>query len=69
MKLADISERAEQRPFRPFAVETTGGSWIEVAKESDIFLPARRPDVVVIFDVSGRMFVLALDQISAVESK
>jgi hypothetical protein len=39
MKLSDIEERAEQKPFRPFALETTGGSWIDVEKQSDIFLP------------------------------
>ena len=69
MKHADIEERAEQKPFRPFAIETTGGSWIEVVKASDIFLPERRPDIVLVFNSSGRMYILAVDQIAALESK
>jgi hypothetical protein len=69
MKLSDISERAAQEPFRPFALETTGGSWIEVEKQSDIFLPARRPDIVIVFDSIGRLYILDGDQIAALESK
>jgi hypothetical protein len=69
MKLVDIQARAEQKPFRPFAVETTGGSWIDVEKQSDILLPERRPDIVVIFDRSGRMYILDINEISAVEAR
>jgi hypothetical protein len=67
MKLSDIQERAEQKPFRPFAIETTGGSVIEVEEQSDIFLPARRPDIVIVFAPTGRMWILEVDQISGLE--
>jgi hypothetical protein len=69
MKLADIKERLEQRPFRPFALETTGGSWIEVEKESSVLLSERRPDLVVVFDPNGRLWILGVDQISSLESR
>jgi hypothetical protein len=69
MKLSDIKERLDQRPFRPFSLETTGGSWVEVEKDSDIFISPRRPDIIVIFEPSGRMWILGIDQISALESK
>jgi hypothetical protein len=69
MKKTDITERATQQPFRPFAIETIGGSWIEVQDQSKIFLPPARPDLVIIFDPNGRLFILGIDQISAVESK
>jgi hypothetical protein len=69
MKLADIEARAHQRPFRPFALETVGGPWVEVQSEADIFLPPRRADLVIVFDPTDRLFILALDQISAIESK
>jgi hypothetical protein len=69
MKLSDIKERLEQRPFRPFALETTGGSWIEVEKESSVLLSERRPDLVVVFDPSGRLWILGVDQIASLESK
>ena len=65
MKLADIEARAHQRPFRPFALETVGGPWVEVQSEADIFLPPRRPDIIIVFDRTDRLFILALDQISA----
>jgi hypothetical protein len=69
MKLSDIEERAEQKPFRPFALETTGGSWIDVEKQSDIFLPARRPDLVIVVNPTGRLHILDLEQIAALETK
>lgn len=69
MKKSDISERAFQQPFRPFALETTGGSWIDVTEASDIFLPPRRPDIVIVFNRNGQMYILGVDQISAVEGK
>jgi hypothetical protein len=69
MKLADIEARALQRPFRPFTLETVGGPWVEVQSEADIFLPPQRPDLVIVFDPTARLFILALDQISALESK
>jgi hypothetical protein len=69
MKLSDIEERAEQKPFRPFALETTGGSWIDVEKQSDIFLPAKRPDLVIVVNPTGRLHILDLEQIAALETK
>jgi hypothetical protein len=69
MKLADIAERAEQRPFRPFAIETVGGGLIEIEKESDILLPPRRPDLVIVFNPTGRMWILDRSQISALEAR
>ena len=68
MKLADIQEQALRQPFREFSIETAGGRWIEVEKASDIFFPPRRPDLVIVFDPSGRLVILEVDSISALES-
>lgn len=68
MKLSDIQERAGQEPFRPFALMTSGGL-IDVEKESDIFLPERRPDIVIVFAPTGRMWILDVGAISALEVK
>jgi hypothetical protein len=64
--LARITERAAQRPFRPFAVETIGGSWIDVQREDDILVRGQR---IVIFDPSTRMYILGPEQISAIEAR
>lgn len=66
-----IIERATQKPFRPFAVETVGGTWIEVDHENDISVYNRvlgRARVVV-FDASGRLYILEPEQISSIEAK
>lgn len=69
MDRSDIQARAQQVPFRGFALATSSGSWIEIEKPSDIYLPQQRPDMVIVFDRSDRMFILDVSQISAVESK
>jgi hypothetical protein len=69
MKMYDIRERAEHTPFRPFALETTSGSRIEVERAADIFLPERRPEMVIVFEKTGRMWLLDVDQIADLEVK
>jgi hypothetical protein len=63
-----IKEAAGQRPFRPFAVETVGGTWIEIEREADILVRST-PARIVIFDAAGRMFVFGPEQISAIERR
>jgi hypothetical protein len=69
MKLSDIQERVNQRPFRPFAVETVGGTWILVDSESNIMMSDRRPGLMVIFDSGGHLWILDVNDVSALESK
>jgi hypothetical protein len=70
MTAARILERINQKPFRPFAVETIGGSWIDVDREADVLVYERKKPVrVVIFDPDGRMYIFEPDQISAIEAK
>ena len=70
MTTSNILERVKQKPFRPFALETVGGSWIDVDREQDVFVYERKNPVrVVIFDINGRMYLLEPDQISAIEAK
>jgi hypothetical protein len=45
MKLSDLSERVALEPFRPFSIEA-GGRWIDVIDQASIYLPPRRPDLV-----------------------
>ena len=68
MTASNILERISQRPFRAFALETIGGTWIEVDREVDLLIYERKKPVrVVIFDPSGRMYVFEPEQISALE--
>jgi hypothetical protein len=69
MKLSDIAARASQQPFRAFSIATMGGSLIDVEKQSDIFLPALCPDLVIVFGPTERFWILDASQIAALESK
>jgi hypothetical protein len=70
MTAASILERINQKPFRRFAVETIGRSWIDVDREADVLVYERKKPVrVLIFDPDGRMYIFEPDQISAIEAK
>jgi hypothetical protein len=70
MTANSILERLSQKPFRSFALETIGGTWIEVDREADILVYERKKPIrIVIFDTGGRMYVFEPEQISALEIK
>jgi hypothetical protein len=67
MKAIDIESQVTRIPFRPFTIAVTNGDFIEVEGAADIFLPPKRTDIVVVFDKSGRMWILDVDHVSALE--
>jgi hypothetical protein len=70
MTANSILERLSQKPFRSFALETIGGTWIEVDRDADILVYERKKPIrIVIFDIGGRMYVFEPEQISALEIK
>ena len=70
MTASNLLERINQKPFRPFAIETVGGTWIDVDREADLLIYDRKKPIrIVIFDPSGRMYVFEPEQISALEVK
>lgn len=70
MTADNILERVNPKPFRPFSLETVGGTWIDVDREQDVLVYERKnPIRMVIFDINGRMYVLEPDQISAIDVK
>jgi hypothetical protein len=70
MTADSILERLSQKPFRSFALETIGGTWIGVDREADVLVYERKKPIrIVIFDINGRMYVLQPEQIAALEIK
>jgi hypothetical protein len=70
MTAESILERISQKPFRPLALQTVGGTWIEVSRAEDIFIYDRINSTwVVLFDPAGRKFVYAPEQITAIEAR
>ena len=65
-----ILERINQKPFRPFALATVGGTWIEIDRAEDIFIYDRvKTTCVVLFDPEGRKFIYEPEQITAIEAR
>jgi hypothetical protein len=70
MTLASIKERLSQKPFRPFALETIGGTWIDVTREADCAIFERGSTArIVIFAQNGEMSVLEPDQVASLAIK
>ncbi len=70
MTVESVLERINQRPFRPIALETVDGTWIEIEREADIFIYDRmKTTSVVIFDPEGANFIFEPEQISAIEAR
>jgi hypothetical protein len=70
MTVESVLERINQRPFRPIALETVDGTWIEIEREADIFIYDRmKTTSVVIFDPEGAKFIFEPEQISAIEAR
>jgi hypothetical protein len=70
MTAESILERINQKPFRPVALGSVGGTWIEVDRPEDIFIYDRmKSTCVVLFDSEGRKFVYEPEQITAIEAR
>ena len=70
MTAESILERINQKPFRPIALETVGGTRIEIDREEDIFIYDRiKTTSVVLFDPEGRKFIYEPNQITAIEAR
>ena len=70
MTAESILERMNQKPFRAIALETVGGTRIEIDRAEDIFIYDRtKTTYVVLFDPEGRKFIYEPDQITAIEAR
>jgi hypothetical protein len=62
-----IRKQAEQRPFRPFAIETNGGTQIHVFRKEDIQISPHPPHLVIIFHTDGSFYAIDPAQVSAIQ--
>jgi hypothetical protein len=56
MNLDRIKGRVHAVPFRPFIIETTGGTQIEVISPDYVMFAPEDRDLIVAFDRASRMF-------------
>ena len=66
MTLERIKEYAKAAPFRPFTIETTGGTQIEIVAPDYIMFAPEDRDLVVAFDRTSRMFLVTTDQVASI---
>jgi hypothetical protein len=66
MNLERIKERVHAVPFRPFTIETTGGTQIEVISPDYVMFAPEDRDLIVAFDRASRMFLVTTDQVASI---
>jgi hypothetical protein len=66
MDLERIKEYAKAVPFRPFKIETTGGTQIEIVSPDYVMFAPEDRDLIVAFDRSSRMFLVTTDQVASI---
>lgn len=66
MDLDRIRERVDAVPFRPFRIETTGGTQIEIVSPDYVMFAPEDRDLVVAFDRTSRMFLITTDQVASI---
>jgi hypothetical protein len=66
MNLERIKERVHAVPFRPFIIETIGGTQIEVISPDYVMFAPEDRDLIVAFDRASRMFLVTTDQVASI---
>jgi hypothetical protein len=66
MEIERIKERVNAIPFRPFTIETTGGTQIEVISPDYVMFAPEDRDLIVAFDRTSRMFLVTTDQVASI---
>ena len=63
-----LLERINQQPFRPFSIETIGGTWIVIERSEDVQFRRKKngAERLVVFDPDGTLFILAPEQIATI---
>ena len=66
MELDRIKERVNAVPFRPFTIETNGGTQIEIISPDYVMFAPEDRDLIVAFDRASRMFLVTTDQVASI---
>jgi hypothetical protein len=66
VEIERIKERVNAIPFRPFTIETTGGTQIEIVSPDYVMFAPEDRDLIVAFDRASRMFLVTTDQVSSI---
>jgi hypothetical protein len=66
MTISDFEKLLRRDPFQAFAIQTNGGSTIEVTHPHQLAYSHLRQDLVVVFDSAGGFWFLDPGKISAI---
>jgi len=52
-QISELKAKLEREPFRPFVIELQSGRQILIGRESELFFPRRRPELIIAFSDDG----------------
>lgn len=64
MDATTLKAKLARQPFRSFVIELTSGGQIVIGKESELFFPRSRPELVIAFSDDGLQHEFEFAQIS-----
>lgn len=64
-----IKRQIDMEPFRPFAIETGGGTWVTVGEREAIGVSPYAPHLIVVFDQDGTFYTIDPEQVSAIQNR
>lgn len=64
-KLIELKAKLAREPFRPFVIELLSGRQITIGSETEIYLPHRRPELVIAFTEDGLQHEFEVSVIAA----
>jgi len=53
MTIGELKTKLEREPFRAFVIELASGRQIVIGAESEVFLPKKRPESIIVFTDDG----------------
>jgi len=51
--IKELKTKLAREPFRPFVIELASGRQIMIGQDSEIFMPKKRPERVIVFTDDG----------------
>jgi hypothetical protein len=64
MQIKDVVAKLKRRPFRSFVIELDNGTQVLIDQDSELFLPRKRPELVIAFTGQAQQHEFEVSAIS-----
>jgi hypothetical protein len=68
MSIEEIKAAVARKPFRSFTLNTVDGRSMVITEESEVLLPSKKPNLVIVFEADGAMHLLEAEALASITS-